>query len=92
MPKDAKKLSTDAYKGVRDFFPAEMAVQKLGQKRDSVDKAIGNVELTWKIDDQFLKQAHYYGAQMLEMKQIRALPDYTKFINPTFVAAMMKAS
>ena len=23
-----KKLSTDAYKGVRDFFPAEMAVQK----------------------------------------------------------------
>ncbi|MEK7641669.1 MAG: histidine--tRNA ligase [Patescibacteria group bacterium] len=28
MSKDAKKLSTDSYKGVRDFFPAEMAVEK----------------------------------------------------------------
>jgi NitT/TauT family transport system substrate-binding protein len=71
---------------------AEMTVQKLGQKRESVDKAIGNVELTWKIDALFLKQAQYYGTQMLEMKQIRALPDYTKFINPTFVTELMKAS
>jgi NitT/TauT family transport system substrate-binding protein len=71
---------------------AEMAVQKLGQKRDSIDKAIGNVELTWKIDDLFVKEAHYYGSQMLEMKQIRALPDYDKFINPRFVAELMKAS
>ena len=71
---------------------AEMTVQKLGQKRDSIDKAIGNVELTWKIDDVFLKQAHYYGTQMLEMKQIRALPDYNSFINPSFVAELMKAS
>jgi NitT/TauT family transport system substrate-binding protein len=71
---------------------AEMTVQKLGQKRESIDKAIGNVELTWKIDELFLKQAHYYGTQMLEMKQIRALPDYSKFINPSFVAELMKAS
>ena len=71
---------------------AEMTVQKLGQKRESIDKAIGNVELTWKIDALFLKQAHYYGSQMLEMKQIRALPDYSKFINPSFVAELMKAS
>lgn len=28
MAKDQKKLSTDAYKGVRDFFPPEMAVEK----------------------------------------------------------------
>jgi histidyl-tRNA synthetase len=28
MSKDMKKLSTEAYKGVRDFFPAEMAVEK----------------------------------------------------------------
>ena len=28
MSTDKKKLSTDAYKGVRDFFPADMAVQK----------------------------------------------------------------
>ncbi|MEN9912899.1 MAG: histidyl-tRNA synthetase [Candidatus Parcubacteria bacterium] len=28
MSKDQKKLSTDSYKGVRDFFPADMAVEK----------------------------------------------------------------
>ncbi len=28
MSNDIKKLSTDAYKGVRDFFPAEMAIEK----------------------------------------------------------------
>jgi histidyl-tRNA synthetase len=28
MSKDMKKLSTNAYKGVRDFFPPEMAVEK----------------------------------------------------------------
>ncbi|MFA6315090.1 MAG: histidine--tRNA ligase [Candidatus Paceibacterota bacterium] len=28
MSKDDKKLSTDAYKGVRDFFPADMAIEK----------------------------------------------------------------
>jgi NitT/TauT family transport system substrate-binding protein len=71
---------------------AEMAVQKLGQKRESIDKAIGNVELTWKIDALVIKEAHYYGSQMLDMKQIRALPDYDKFINPRFVAEMMKGS
>ena len=71
---------------------AAMTVQKLGQKRDSIDKAIGNVELTWKIDDLFLEEAHYYGTQMLEMKQIRALPNYDTFINPRFVHELMKPS
>lgn len=28
MAKDAKKLSTEPYKGVRDFFPADMAAEK----------------------------------------------------------------
>lgn len=28
MSKEGKKLSVDAYKGVRDFFPADMAVEK----------------------------------------------------------------
>ena len=28
MSNDSKKLSTDPYKGVRDFFPADMAVEK----------------------------------------------------------------
>ncbi|MBC7415356.1 MAG: NrtA/SsuA/CpmA family ABC transporter substrate-binding protein [Herminiimonas sp.] len=67
---------------------AEMAIQKLGQKPESIDKAVPNVELTWKMDAKFITQAKYYGAEMLDKKQIRALPDYDKFINTKFVNAL----
>ena len=62
----------------------EMAAQKLGQQKKSIEMAVPNVELTWKIDDAFLKHAKAYGDLMLEKKQIRALPDYGKFINTKF--------
>ena len=71
----------------RDAF-VTMAMQKLGQQRASIEKAAPNVELTWKIDDQFLKQAEYYGSQMLSKKQIRQLPDYKTFIDPSFVKSV----
>jgi NitT/TauT family transport system substrate-binding protein len=65
-----------------------VAMQKLGQPQASIEKAAPNVELTWKIDDLFLKQANYYGTQMLDKKQIRALPDYKAFIDASFVKAI----
>lgn len=65
-----------------------MAMQKLGQQKPSIEKAAPNVELTWNIDDLFLKQAHYYGSQMLAKKQIRQLPDYKTFIDSSFVKAI----
>lgn len=71
----------------RDAFVA-MAMQKLGQQKPSIEKAAPNVELTWNIDDQFLKQAQYYGSQMLAKKQIRQEPDYKTFIDPSFVKAL----
>jgi len=71
----------------RDAF-VEVAMQKLGQQKPSIEKAAPNVELTWNIDDLFLKEAHYYGTQMLAMKQIRQLPDYATFIDPSFVKAL----
>ena len=73
--------------GNRDAF-VDMAMQKLGQQRPSIEKAAPNVELTWNIDDLFLKEAHYYGTQMLAKKQIRQLPDYATFIDPSFVQAI----
>ena len=68
----------------REAFVA-MAMQKLGQQKPSIEQAAPNVELTWNIDALFLKQANYYGTQMLAKKQIRELPDYGKFIEPSFV-------
>jgi NitT/TauT family transport system substrate-binding protein len=71
----------------RDAFVA-VAMQKLGQQQASIEKAAPNVELTWRIDNLFLEEAHYYGTQMLDKKQIRQLPDYASFIDPSFVKAI----
>jgi len=71
----------------RDAFVA-MASRKLGQQKPSIEKAAPNVELTWDIDEEFLKRARYYGTQMLAKKQIRRLPDYKTFIDPSFVKAI----
>jgi NitT/TauT family transport system substrate-binding protein len=81
------RKATEYAMGNRDEFVA-IAIRKLGQQRASIEKAAPNVELTWKIDDLFLKQANYYGTQMFEKKQIRALPDYKVFIDPSFVKAI----
>ena len=71
----------------REAFIA-VAMQKLGQQKLSIEKAAPNVELTWNIDDQFMKQAEYYGSQMLAKKQIRQQPDYKTFIDASFVKAL----
>jgi len=63
----------------------EMAMQKLGQQKKSIEMAAPNVELTWKIDDTFIKQAKAYAQLMHEKKQIRELPDFDKFITTKFM-------
>ena len=77
------KKATEYAMSNRDAM-VEMAMQKLGQQRKSIEMAAPNVELTWKIDDAFLKHAKAYGELMLEKKQIRQLPDYGKFITTRF--------
>jgi len=68
----------------------EMAAQKLGQPKPTIEIAAPNVELTWNTDADWVMRAKYYGAEMLDKKQIRALPDYTKFIDTSFVSALAK--
>lgn len=58
----------------------EMAGAKLGLPADVANLAADNVKLTWKIDDDWIKRSKYYGSLMLERKQIRKLPDYSRFI------------
>jgi ABC-type nitrate/sulfonate/bicarbonate transport system substrate-binding protein len=72
---------------------AEMTVAKLGANRAAVDKALqaDNVEYTWKLDDKVLGQARTYAEQMLALKQIRQLPDFAKFLNPSFSNAVAAA-
>jgi NitT/TauT family transport system substrate-binding protein len=65
---------------------AEATVRILGAPRAAVDQALGadNVEYTWRLDDTVLTQARAYAQQMLELKQIRALPNFDTFLNPRF--------
>ena len=60
----------------------EMAMKKLGQQRKSIEIAAPNVELTWNIDADLVKHAKAYASQMLEMKQIRQLPDFASSSTP----------
>jgi ABC-type nitrate/sulfonate/bicarbonate transport system substrate-binding protein len=65
---------------------AEATVRILGAPRAAVDQALAadNVEYTWKLDDTVLTQARAYTQQMLELKQIRALPNFDKFLDARF--------
>jgi NitT/TauT family transport system substrate-binding protein len=65
---------------------ADATVQKLGANRAAVEQvlAANNVEYVWKLDGTVQGQAKTYAQQMLELKQIRALPKFETFLNPKF--------
>jgi NitT/TauT family transport system substrate-binding protein len=63
----------------------EMSMQKLGQQKKSVELAVPNVELAWKIDDIFMERANAYARLMLENKQIRQIPDLNRHITKRFM-------
>jgi NitT/TauT family transport system substrate-binding protein len=65
---------------------AERTVQVLGAPRPAVAQALGagNVEYIWRLTPEVLTQARTYADQMLSLRQIRALPKFETFLNPTF--------
>jgi NitT/TauT family transport system substrate-binding protein len=85
------KIIVEMHKKATDYamsHPDEMiqvAIQKLGQQRKSIEIAIPNVELTWKIDDEFIRRAKAYSALMVEKKQVRQAPDMSRAITQKFV-------
>src|SRR5262249_36766023 len=80
------KLVVDMHRRAMDYAMAnpsllvERAMQKLGQQRKSIELAVPNVELAWKMDDVFLQRATAYTRLMFENKQIRQQPDLTRHI------------
>lgn len=64
--------------------PAEMvgmAVTKLGMKREAVALSVQNVELNWKMTPEMIEAGKTYAQHMLELKQIRAVPDFSTFFD-----------
>ena len=80
------------YAMTNESAKVEMAVQKLGQTRRSIELAAPNVELTWKIDDEFIRRAKAYAQLMHEKKQIRELPNFDKFISTKFMPTAVAAA
>src|SRR5882724_1131651 len=62
----------------------DMAIAKLGQQKKSVELAVPNVELVWKVDDIFMQRANAYARLMYENKQIRQEIDLSKFVTTQF--------
>ena len=58
-----------------------MTVAKLGMKREAVELSVKNVELNWKMTPEMVDAGKAYAQHMLELKQIRALPDFATFFD-----------
>jgi NitT/TauT family transport system substrate-binding protein len=84
------KLVVDMHKKAVDYAMAnqslivDMAVAKLGQQKKSVELAVPNVELAWKLDDKFMERATAYTKLMYENKQIRQEIDLKQFVTTQF--------
>lgn len=62
-----------------------MAVQKLGQKKEAIEASAPNVDLTWRFGDTEIAQGKTYAQHMLELKQIKQLPDFATFYDTRFI-------
>jgi len=63
-------------------------VKTLGLAPNVVEFALPNVDFEWRIDDAYKKRAEYYGGQMLELKQIAKLPNYSGFIDVSVLSSV----
>ena len=88
------KMIVDMHKKATDYAMAhpeemvEVAMQKLGQQRPSIEKAVPNVELTWRLGPREIEQSKIYADHMLALKQIKRVPDFATFIDTNFVDAV----
>ena len=84
------KMVVEMHKKAVDYAMAhqpeivDMAVAKLGQQKKSVELAVPNVELAWKIDGEFMQRAKAYTQLMYENKQLRQMIDLDKFVTTQF--------
>ena len=69
-----------------------MAGQKLGMKKEAVAASLNNVALNWEMTPAMIAESKTYAQQMLELKQIRALPDFGLFMDKRFSDDVARAA
>jgi ABC-type nitrate/sulfonate/bicarbonate transport system substrate-binding protein len=62
-----------------------MTTKILGPTKEQLDLAMNNINFDYAIDADYLAKAKYYGAQMVTLKEIAAVPDYATFFNTSFL-------
>jgi ABC-type nitrate/sulfonate/bicarbonate transport system substrate-binding protein len=62
-----------------------MTTKVLGPPKAILDMAMNNINFDYMIDADYLAKAKYYGAQMVALKEIAAVPDYATFFNTSFL-------
>lgn len=71
---------------------AAMTVKQLGLDKSAVARAVDNVQLNWQMSPKMIAEVHSYAEHMLELKQIRDLPDFKTLLDPSFSEQVAKAS
>lgn len=69
-----------------------MSMNKLGQKKEALAVSVPNVELNWRMTPEMISETKIYAQQMLELKQIRALPDFASLLEPKFSDELAKSA
>lgn len=69
-----------------------MTVAKLGMKPEAVALSVKNVELNWRMSPEMVAEGKTYASHMLELKQIRTLPDFTTFFDTRFSDALAQGA
>ena len=62
----------------------QMSIKKLGANPEALKFAIPNIELTWRMDATMIERVKIYAQEMLDLKHLRALPNYSTFLSPKF--------
>ncbi len=66
------------------------AVKLFGMKREAVEISLPNIELNWQLSPELIRRASIYAKHMLDMQQIRAIPDFATLMDPSFSNALAK--
>lgn len=59
----------------------DAAVARLGIARPLAEMALKNIDVQWRITDEWLSQARFFNETMVEVKQIKQPPDMARFVN-----------
>jgi len=64
---------------------ARATTKAWGAKLEAVDLAIKNIDLRWRLDDAYLRQAMVLGQELERLRQVKKQPVYERFITTDFV-------